>query len=401
MKKIIIICAILSLSAALKSYSQAKTGFTITVTVPKAAEGRKVYLKSDQSPSKLIDSTIVKNGNFKFKGSVSSPRLYTVLFDKLKKQRFASAIPLFVENNKITVSAGLDSNATEFEILYTGGFPYDKIKVKGSATHELFLKYNAGYGPFKAAQNKAFDLYIAHLSTRGRAVKRPISSGIKLVEAVDVAKEKSLNYIKKFIKENHSSSVALYVAHKNISSFNAKEIDETMASLSPTLKSSDDGKKLIGRAAVIKRTAVGSKFVDFDFNDKDGKPVKLSDHLGKGKYTLLDFWASWCGPCRADLPHLKEVYELYNPEGFEVINISMDSDKAKWLKAVADENMSWLQLSDLKAFTGDFSKIYNFNGIPTCLLIGPDGEIITRNMRGLWMDKKLIDLYGNKFGDKY
>jgi hypothetical protein len=79
----------------------------------------------------------------------------------------------------------------------------------------------------------------------------------------------------------------------------------------------------------------------------------------------------------------------------------MDDDKAKWLKAIKDEKMSWLQVSDLKAFKGNLSKLYNFNGIPTCVLIDPTGNIVTRNMRGSWMDKKLIDLYGNKFGDKF
>jgi thiol-disulfide isomerase/thioredoxin len=401
MKKTIFICGVLCLSAVLQSYSQTGSGFTINVTVSKTAEGRKVYLKSDEVPGKPVDSTIVKGGSFGFKGSVPYPQFYTMVFKKLDKQRFASAIPLFVENSKITVSAGLDSNATELEVLYAGGFPYDKIKVNGSAAHGLFLKYAAGYEPLKAAQSKAFDAYIAYLNPGKGVEKGPISSGIKLVEAIDAAKENSLNYVKKFIKNNNSSPVALYVAKKNIGSFSAKEIDDALASFSPALKSSVGGKSLIEKADVIKKTAVGSKFVDFAFNDKDGNPVKLSDHVGKGKYTLLEFWASWCGPCRADIPHLKEAYELYHPAGFEVISISMDDDKAKWLKAIDDEKMNWLQVSDLKAFTGDFSKIYNFNGIPTCVLIGPDGEIVTRNMRGLWMDKKLIALYGNKFGAKY
>lgn len=92
---------------------------------------------------------------------------------------------------------------------------------------------------------------------------------------------------------------------------------------------------------------------------------------------------------------------MYHPAGFEVISISMDDSKEKWLKAVDEEKMKWLQVSDLKAFTGELSKLYNFNGIPTCVLVGPDGQIVTRNMRGSWMDKKLIELYGNKFANKF
>lgn len=399
MKRISFAFVLLLALAAKQGYSQ--TGFTINGNVTGATEGQKVYLRAEDNPGKIQDSTMVKNGTFEFKGSVAYPQFYTIVFGKQPKQRFGSAIPLFVENKKMSVSAPLDSNATELELNYMGGYPYDKVKVKGSATHELFIKYINGYEPLKKQNSTAFDAYIKYLNPGKDKQKGPIAEGIKLVEAIDATKAVLLGYVNNFIKQNNASPVALYVAKKNIGSFTASEIDQTLASLSPALKASAGGKSLIEKAAVVKRTAVGSKFVDFAFNDKDGNPVKLSDHVGKGKYTLLEFWASWCGPCRADIPHLKEAYELYHPAGFEVISISMDDDKAKWLKAIADEQMSWLQVSDLKAFTGDFSKIYNFNGIPTCVLVGPEGEIITRNMRGLWMDKKLIELYGNKFGAKF
>ncbi|MEJ2881319.1 TlpA disulfide reductase family protein [Pedobacter sp. GR22-6] len=401
MKPITLLYTLLAMTATLQVSAQTKGGYTISVSVPKTADGRKVYLRSEDTPGKALDSAVVKNGNFEFKGAVPYPQFYNLVFNRLEKQRFSSIIPVFVENAKISVVAGLDTNATELEALYSGGFPYEKIKVKGSASHDLFLKYSATYEPLKSASSKAFDAYIAYLNPGKGKEKGPISEGIKLVENIDLAKAAATAYVKEFIRSNNSSPVALYVAKRNIGSFNAKEIDETLAALSPALRASAGGKALLEKAVSIKQTAVGSKFVDFAFNDKDGNPVKLSDHVGKGKYTLLEFWASWCGPCRADIPHLKEAYEIYHPAGFEVISISMDDDKDKWLKAIAEENMTWLQVSDLKAFKGDFSKIYNFNGIPTCVLVGPEGEIITRNMRGLWMDKKLIELYGNKFGAKF
>lgn len=400
MKRISFAFALFLMLAAGRGYSQ--TGFTISGNVTGAADGRKVYLRADDDAyGKFRDSTVLKNGAFQFKGNIAYPQLFSIVFGREPKQRFSAVLPLFVENKKISISAPLDSNLTELELNYAGGYPFEKVKVKGSASHDLFMKFNAGYEPLKKSNSQAFDAYIKYLNPGKDKQKGPISEGIKLVEGVDVAKAGLLSYVRNFIKENNASAVALYVAKKNIGSFTAKEIDQVLASLSSELKASAGGKSLIEKAAVVKKTAVGSKFADFAFNDKDGNPVKLSDHVGKGKYTLLEFWASWCGPCRADIPHLKEAYELYHPAGFEVISISMDDDKAKWLKAIADEQMSWMQVSDLKAFTGDFSKIYNFNGIPTCVLVGPDGEIITRNMRGLWMDKKLIELYGNKFGAKF
>src|SRR5699024_299911 len=139
------------------------------------------------------------------------------------------------------------------------------------------------------------------------------------------------------------------------------------------------------------------KFPNLTLKNPEGNTIKLSDYVGKGKYVLLNFWASWCGPCRADIPHLQEVYNLYHPEGFEIISISMDENKDDWLEALDEEQMKWLQISNLKGFEDSVSKLYNFRGIPTDILVGPEGYIITRNMRGSWMDKKLIELYGNKF----
>ena len=152
-----------------------------------------------------------------------------------------------------------------------------------------------------------------------------------------------------------------------MSAYTVDEINALWASFSPEIRNSAAGKDLQEAVAKTVKTAVGSQYADFAFEDKDGKPVKLSDHVGKGKYVLLEFWASWCGPCRADIPHLKEVYDLYHPAGFEVISISMDDSKDKWLQAVEEEKMKWLQVSDLKAFQGELSKLYNFNGIPTCV----------------------------------
>lgn len=404
MKRKVILSILLFCLMAIKGYSQ--TGFVINAKIIGLPDGRKVYLrgedKEDHFAGEILDSTQIKKGKIQFKGHVDFPQCYNLVIEKQSDQRFSSVIPVFIENNKINISAELDEKMTELEaLLLNRGYSYNNVNVTGSESHDLYLKFVRRYEPLNKQSEDAFEAYINYLNP-GKGKKRGrISEGIKLLGPIDSAKAVVRNYIGEFIRQNNSNPVSLYILKKYKTSLTGSGLSEYLATLSPELRSSDLASSLAEKAEVLKKSDVGANFVDFAFNDKDGNPVKLSDHVGKGKYTLLDFWASWCNPCRADIPHLKEVYELYHPEGFEIISISMDDNKDKWLKAVAEEKMSWLQVSDLKSFTGELSKIYNFTGIPTCILIGPDGKIVTRYMRGLWMDKTLIELYGNKFGDKF
>lgn len=378
--------------------------YTITGNIKGNGEGKKVFLRSTENP-KLADSTVIKNGRFEFRGKVDYPQLFDITIMKNEpteqdRRPWQPLIPLFVENRAIQLSAELDSIHTQLDV-YTNKFDASRVKVEGAPIYDQYLQFNKTYDALQKQRSEAFDVYIKYLNPGKDKKKGPISEGIAAVENVDLAKQAVLDYVAGYIKNNPSSYVAVNAFKKNMSSYSVAEIGQLQNAFSADIKNSAAGKSLAETVARVSKTATGSQYADFSFHDKDGKPVKLSDYVGKGKYVLLEFWASWCGPCRADIPHLKEVYDMYHPAGFEVISISMDDSREKWLEAVEEEKMKWLQVSDLKAFSGELSKLYNFNGIPTCVLIGPDGKIVTRNMRGSWMDKKLIELYGNKFAGKF
>ena len=121
--------------------------------------------------------------------------------------------------------------------------------------------------------------------------------------------------------------------------------------------------------------------------------AKVSDFVSKNKYTLVDFWASWCGPCRAEMPHVIEAYKKYNKQGFGVVGVSLDDDESKWKKSIKDWGMTWPHISDLKGFECEGATLYGINAIPATVLIAQDGTIVARNLRGKALEEKLEELF--------
>ena len=369
------------------------------------AEGKTVYLYKGVTFYKIVvDSAVIKDGRFEFHDEkLVSPDLYTIMFfpDDTRGimgdrgYAFRPVIPVFLDEGTYEIRAEWDKIPMED---LNGTFDYSGLKITAPEPMMFYMEYSDKMKTLRDAEGKAWRDYSAYL--QGENGKQ-VSEGIKAVNGIDRETELAKVFVREFIKRNAGNAVGLFVLEDNAGRFTVSELDDIMESFPIETRNSVYGKKVWDKVNAVKQTAVGARYVDYSFQDIDGKPFKLSDLVGKGKYVLLEFWASWCGPCKADIPHLKEVYELYHPLGFEVVSISMDNDKDKWVQEVERQQMSWLQVSDLNAFNGELSKFYNFQGIPACVLVGPDGTIVDRNMRGSWMDRKLIELYGNHFGEKY
>lgn len=140
------------------------------------------------------------------------------------------------------------------------------------------------------------------------------------------------------------------------------------------------------------QTNDGSKFIDFTVPALDGKQVKLADVVAKNKITMVDFWASWCGPCRMEMPNVVEAYKQFHDKGLEIVGVSLDESKKDWETAVKDMGMNWIQTSDLKGWECEAARLYGVRGIPACVLINQKGEIVGRDLRAEELHARLAEL---------
>ena len=157
-------------------------------------------------------------------------------------------------------------------------------------------------------------------------------------------------------------------------------------------KSAPRMEKLLPVIEARRNVAVGKKFADFEMTDMNGKTRKLSEFVGNGKIVLIDFWASWCPPCRRDMPNIVEVYKQYKNKGFEIVGVSLDSKKEAWEKGVKDLDINWMQLSDLQGWKNAGAKLYGVNSIPHTVLVDKDGTIIAKVLHGKEIGEKLAKM---------
>ncbi|WP_236676123.1 TlpA disulfide reductase family protein [Chryseolinea lacunae] len=353
MHKIIKITCLVVLTLATSSL-YAQKGFTLAGSI-KGLSVKYMYMRYQVKGVESFDSCLVKNGTFSFKGKVGAEPTMGIIYSP--EARFQKVF--YIENLPMKVEGTSDA--------------LTNLKVSGSPAQNDFTVLEDGV---QVLRNKVTALY-----TQSEKAKKEADSLYN--------SEKDLR--KQFVLTHPKSYASLNELLNWVGEDNLDEATNIYNGLDANLKKTEKAAEIVARIENLKKTKVGNGFIDFKQTDLDGKTVSLSSY--KGNYVLLEFWASWCGPCRQENPNLKKEYELYKDKGFQVLGVSLDDNATKWKKAIEKDGLPWAHVSDLKGWNNEAAVQYGVRAIPANFLIDPQGKIIARNLRGEELAKKLEEIF--------
>lgn len=362
-------------------------GYTVEAQITGLEDGTIVKLipGATHSSETAVAETKVKDGKFSFTGKLNEPRYFYLAFGDNK-----GFIPVMVENSKIKITASAENPKQE-----GGRISFKNQTITGSKANDYFVKQTA----FKDELNKDYEAYHVGIEELSNVVgKARKENNKKLMDSVsNLPQWKKFEADEKaFFTKVEKLTTDVITRHKT-NWWGPFFMMTQFSYLTPDQKPlyeqfSDAAKKSYYGQLVDKeinpKSLVGTSVANFQLNDKDGNAKSVKDIVSGKKYILIDFWASWCAPCRKEIPNLKNAYAAYAEKGFEVLSISIDKDQKAWLKALGQENMQWPNLYD----DDKVSKAFNVKTIPATYLVDSKGVIVSDNLRGEALEAKLKEL---------
>lgn len=347
------------------------------------ASYEKVYISYASQGSRLTDSAAIVKGKYLLKGKIEEPvmaRLWvsrdTVIDGKtVALRREGMSTLLFLEPGTIRMNHR-DS--------------FSNVQVRGSKAQQDYAALDASLKPLNQQLEKVYADYMESAKKKDKDAMKRLDD-----QYSDLYAEKRRQY-KNYVLDHPASPIAVYLINQYAGyDINADSVAPLLAKLPAASQSLPGAQELKRKVEIAQKTAIGKEAMDFVQNDTAGIPVRLSSF--RGKYVLIDFWASWCGPCRLENPNVVKAYQKYKDKGFHIVGISLDreNDKPRWMKAIHDDGLFWTQLSDLHFWKNAVAVQYGVQAIPQNFLVDPEGKIVGKNLRGAALEKKLEEIFSH------
>lgn len=364
--------------------AQEERPFTLSGQLSAFREGKVYLMVFDRGHGRREDSCTLVDGKFSFKGVLHNPIPEAILSMPVPAtEAELAANPFAGRSNRMMLLPAGNTNAA--------GNSLEDLSFSGNTTINEYAKLETARYPFDETMKTIGNYYREVADGPGFPGKEDT--------LLQIQEQGKLNWEKReaveldFCRRNPNSLISMALLRSKAEQqepTHIGELEQCIAVLSPELKNSPDMQQCLTRLKTLRNLAIGKSIVDFSMPDTLNNFVSPASY--RGKYVLVEFWASWCGPCRMEIPHLRETYAAFSHKGFEILGVSMDDNKEKWLKALAEEKMPWKQVSDLKGWKSDVVKMYSIQAIPLNFLVDPDGVIVASNLRGEQLAEKLKEL---------
>ncbi len=373
MRQILIL--FLTFTLTLISCQQDKDSYTLEGEAVGFADGSKIFVYTfENEQAKAIDTLVVMEGRF----SGTYPKSDDLRLNFLRAEEVNGTVIFFPENENLTAKIYKDS--------------IQASRISGGAQNDAYGEFMSRMGEFnsqKQDQMKAFQE--AQQLNDGAAMARIQSENLNL-------SNKETQYKKEFLARHDQSLFAVMLLAEMVSmeEIPPSEAKTYLQNLDPRIGNSEIAQELKSRLETMGKVEIGNKAPDFSAPDPDGKIVSLYETLGK--YTIIDFWASWCKPCRVENPNVVRVYKKYHDKGLNIISVSLDKadQKDKWIQAIQDDEMDWYHISNLQFWNDPIARQYNIRSIPATFLLDEHGTIIDKNLRGAALEAKIGSLLGGE-----
>jgi peroxiredoxin len=341
-----------------------KNNFSLNLNITGELE-QKIYLsKRDAGKWVNIDSSSVVTGEIVLNGQIKDPEMFYLRSGQ-------NLTNIFIEAGKITFTAHADS--------------INKGITNGSKSQAELDSFNESISLITEQLDTLYNQYREAAKNDDQVRLEELS------ELIDTNDDERLARTIDYAYANNKSIVSAYLIMTNNYYLELAELDTITSNFDNSIKQTKYVELLLDRISNLYKVSIGSSFTDFTLNDTTGNPIALSSLIGEN-YLLIDFWASWCGPCRRENPNIVAVYNDYNSKGFDIIGVSLDTDKNNWIKAIEKDSLTWSHVSDLQGWNSAAGKLYAVNAIPHSVILNENGTIVAKNLRGEELRDKIAEL---------